>query len=58
MPVMNEYEATKIICEKIANKEWREMTIMGCTAYEGKDKLDACIQAGMSSYIKKACQSN
>ena len=53
MPIMDGYAATKKIREKIKEGEWRNLTIVGCTAYEGREKLDQCLESGMDTYVKK-----
>jgi PAS domain S-box-containing protein len=54
MPVMNGYEATKIIRQKEAEKENGErIPIIALTAYAMKADKDRCIEAGMDDYISK-----
>mgnify|MGYP000861729448 FL=1 len=53
MPIMDGYEATRFITEKIKQRVWKKMMIVGCTAYVGKEKLDKCLESGMDSYIHK-----
>ena len=53
MPVMDGYEATKYIIHMIQSGVWRDIPILGCTAYEGRENLDKCLEVGMSGYIKK-----
>ena len=53
MPVMNGYEATRIIRE-IERREGRNHTpIIALTAYAMKSDKDLCIEAGMDDYISK-----
>ena len=53
MPVMDGYEATKYIVHMIQSGVWRNIPILGCTAYEGREHLDKCLEVGMSGYINK-----
>lgn len=53
MPIMNGFEATRIIREKIGKFEWRPLTVIGCTAYEDNEKLQECLRCGMDEYVKK-----
>ena len=53
MPVMNGYEATRIIRD-IEQREKRNHTpIIALTAYAMKSDKDLCIEAGMDDYISK-----
>lgn len=52
MPIMNGYEATKIIRE--LEKETETHTpIIALTAYAMKSDKDQCIEAGMDNYLSK-----
>lgn len=54
MPVMNGYEATKIIRETEAERANGErIPIIALTAYAMKADKDKCIEAGMDDYISK-----
>ncbi|MBN2174560.1 MAG: PAS domain S-box protein [Bacteroidales bacterium] len=52
MPVMNGYEATKIIRE-IETEKGIHTPIIALTAYAMKSDKDLCIEAGMDDYISK-----
>lgn len=52
MPVMNGYEATKMIRELEAEKGIRT-PIIALTAYAMKSDKDLCIEAGMDDYVSK-----
>ena len=53
MPIMDGYEATKEIRRRIEKGIWKELVIVGCTAYEGSDKLEKCIKVGMNMVVRK-----
>ena len=53
MPLMDGVEATRAIRKKIEEGEWKELVVVGCTAYEGADKFETCIKAGMNMVVKK-----
>ena len=50
MPVMNGYEATKIIREMVSGKE---VSIIAITAGTEREEKEKCLQAGMNDYIPK-----
>jgi CheY-like chemotaxis protein/anti-sigma regulatory factor (Ser/Thr protein kinase) len=52
MPVMNGYEATKLIREKETGKENR-IPIIALTAYAMQSDKELCLKAGMDNYISK-----
>jgi PAS domain S-box-containing protein len=52
MPVMNGYEATKII-RQLEFKKGIHTPIIALTAYAMKSDKDVCIEAGMDDYISK-----
>ncbi len=52
MPVMNGYEATKIIRE-MENEKGIRTTIIALTAFAMESDRDLCIEAGMDDYIAK-----
>lgn len=52
MPVMNGYEATKIIRSLEAEKD-KHIPIIALTAYAMTSDKDQCIDAGMDDYISK-----
>lgn len=54
MPVMNGYEATKIIREEFNVK----IPIIAMTASAMRDELESCIYQGMNDYITKPFQPN
>ena len=53
MPVMNGYEATKIIRDIEHRKGGNHIPIVALTAYAMKSDKDLCIEAGMDDYISK-----
>ena len=53
MPIMDGYQATRHIRDSIKAGVWKEIPIVGCTAYEGKEKLEECLRSGMDMYVKK-----
>ncbi len=53
MPVMDGYEASRILTSLMKNAEIPETAIVGCTAFTAKNKLDECIASGMSGVITK-----
>ena len=52
MPILNGYEATKIIRE-IEKEKGIYTPIVALTAYAMKSDKDQCIEAGMDDYISK-----
>ena len=52
MPVMNGYEATKLIRE-MENEKGNRTPIIALTAFAMKSDKDLCIEAGMDDYIAK-----
>jgi CheY-like chemotaxis protein len=52
MPVMNGYDATRIIRE-IESEKGIHTPILALTAYAMKSDKDICIEAGMDDYISK-----
>ena len=50
MPVMNGYEATKIIRKMVSGKE---VPIIAITAGTEREEKEKCLQAGMNDYIPK-----
>ncbi len=52
MPVMNGYEATKMI-RQIENEKGTHTPIIALTAYAMKSDKDLCLEAGMDDYISK-----
>lgn len=52
MPVLNGYEATKII-RKLEAEKGIHTPIVALTAYAMKSDKDSCIEAGMDDYISK-----
>lgn len=54
MPVMNGYEATKVIREEFNLK----IPIIAMTASAMRDELESCIYQGMNDYITKPFQPN
>ena len=53
MPVMDGWEATKILKEKMKNSEIKKIPIIACTAYCDEDNKKKCIKAGMDDILSK-----
>ena len=53
MPVMNGYEATKALVSMMKNNEIPEVPIIGCTAFNSKERIESCYEAGMKDVINK-----
>ena len=53
MPVMDGWEATKILKEKMKKSEIKNIPIIACTAYCDEENRKKCIQAGMDDIISK-----
>lgn len=52
MPIMDGYEATKVLCEIMKDKP-TQIPIIGCTAFTAQSKMDDCITSGMKDVINK-----
>jgi len=53
MPIMDGYEASRVLTALMKSAEIPETTIIGCTAFTAKNKLDECLASGMSGVITK-----
>ena len=53
MPVMDGFEATRILTRKMKLGELPRIPIVGCTAFNGQDKLSECLRSGMEEVISK-----
>jgi len=53
MPVMDGFETTRKLREKLDNVTMQKMKIVGCTAYTGESKTQECINAGMNDVVTK-----
>ena len=53
MPVMDGYEATASLMKKMRNKEIPTIPIVGCTAFNAKEKLERCLRVGMKEVVVK-----
>ena len=53
MPVMNGIEATKCIKEKVQLGDIPDTPIIACSAFDAKDDIANCFEAGMNDYISK-----
>ena len=51
MPIMNGVEATIEICSLIQEYNLGEIPIVGCSAFEAKDDIERCRNAGMIGFI-------
>lgn len=53
MPLVDGYEATKRIKEKVSLGEIEDMIIVACTAYQEYEHKQRCLDVGMSEFINK-----
>ena len=53
MPIMNGYEAARLLTKMMRDEELPVIPIIGCTAFTAKDKLEECIKSGMIEVINK-----
>eukprot|EP01016_Furgasonia_blochmanni_P029533 TRINITY_DN309_c0_g2_i2.p1 TRINITY_DN309_c0_g2~~TRINITY_DN309_c0_g2_i2.p1 ORF type:complete len:985 (-),score=87.03 TRINITY_DN309_c0_g2_i2:39-2993(-) len=53
MPVMDGFEATKILRELMNKGELPEIPIVACTAYAFQNNFERCLDVGMQDYISK-----
>ena len=53
MPVMDGYEATKILKDLMKKKRVPETPILALTANDNEDDRKACKEAGMCHYLSK-----
>ena len=53
MPVMDGYEATKVLVQMMKDAQIPVTPIIGCTAFTAKNKLDECLTCGMNGVITK-----
>jgi len=53
MPVMDGYQASKVLKELMENNEIMAIPIIGCTAFTAKNKLEECLACGMDAVITK-----
>ena len=58
MPIMDGYETTRCIKDSIKAGTWKDMIVVGCTAYEGIEKIEECLRSGMDTYVKKPLDRN
>ena len=58
MPVMDGYEATKIIRDPDSNVLNHDVKIIALTAHAMKVDRDKCIEAGMDDYLSKPINPN
>ncbi|MBL0121133.1 MAG: response regulator [Saprospiraceae bacterium] len=56
MPVMNGFEATKVI--RALDSEKAQIPIIAMTANVLKEEVDLCYQAGMNDFIGKPFDTN
>jgi len=53
MPVMDGFEATRALTRRMKKGELPKIPIVGCTAFNGQDKLNECIRSGMEEVLAK-----
>ena len=53
MPVMNGYEASFHLTQKMQEGEIPEIPIIGCTAFSAKDRIEECLNCGMKEVVNK-----
>jgi len=53
MPIMDGYEASKVLTELMNRKTMPDTPIVACTAFGGKQRIEMCYQAGMKDVINK-----
>jgi len=53
MPIMDGYETTKMLKEKMKNKEIPEIPIVALTANHNENDQEDCRKAGMCDYLTK-----
>jgi len=53
MPVMDGFEATKALIRKMNKNQLPAIPIIGCTAFNGQDKLSECLRCGMKEVLSK-----
>ncbi len=51
MPVMDGFEATKILRNKIESHELRDVVIIACTALQEEQYKRKCFECGMNAYL-------
>ena len=53
MPIMDGYEATRALTREMMKGNLPRVPIVGCTAFNGQEKLSECIRCGMEEVITK-----
>ena len=53
MPVMDGFEATRLLSQKMKKGEIPFAPIIGCTAFSGQEKFKKCLKNGMKDVINK-----
>ena len=53
MPLVNGYQATKIIRKQELERPCDSPFIVGLTAHDGVEHEKACIEAGMNGFMQK-----
>ena len=53
MPVMDGYDATRMLLRKMKENEINEAPIIAVTAYAAEDEEKKCYEVGMSDFIRK-----
>ena len=58
MPVMDGYEATKVLVERIRTGRIRPVPVIGLSAYSSEEEVELCREAGMVEVIGKPISFN
>jgi CheY-like chemotaxis protein len=53
MPVMDGFEASRVLTEKKLKGELENFNIVGCTAFTGEQTINECLSSGMENVITK-----
>jgi len=53
MPIMDGFEAARKLTKRMKSGELPKIPIVGCTAFNGQDKLTECLKSGMEEVISK-----
>jgi len=53
MPVMDGFEAVKVLGDKLDSIDRSELKVIGCTGYTSEEKIEKCMSSGMDDVISK-----